>query len=189
MAMVSLAGHGRLTVPADPDIAEYKVKAAFLYHFTQLVEWPTNAFVTATTPMTIGILGQDPFGNELEETLAGKTVAGRSYVVARFQHVQDSSACHVLFVSNSEARRLSEILEGLSGQPVLTVGEADNFATQGGVIGLVKRDERIQIEINPGAASQARLRVSSRLLRLASLVPPAGTANPKSADQGQTAKP
>jgi hypothetical protein len=152
---------------------ETKVKAAFLYNFAKLAEWPTNTFTNAATPLTIGVLGSDPFGPVLEEVTKGKTINGRAIVIARYDNVADVGGCQLLFISVSENGHLPAILAKLASQPILTVGDTPQFAVRGGVIGLIKREGEIHFEINRAAAARAQLKLSSKLLRLAELAPPA----------------
>jgi hypothetical protein len=149
---------------------EYEVKAAFLYNFAKFVEWPAEAFDDADAPLTIGVLGEDPFGDTLEQTVKGKTANGRKLAIRRFHKVRDLQPCHILFISSSEKRHLSEILDRLKGSSVLTVGEVEGFAKRGGVINFFVEDNRIRFEVNVDAAKRAKLKMSSKLLRLARIV-------------------
>lgn len=153
--------------PRDP-LPEYPVKAAFLYHFVEFVEWPAGSHRQST--ITIGVLGRDPFGDVLDEAILDKVVAGRTLVVRRFADVAALEPCEILFISSSEMGRLPEILARLDGAPVLTVGEADRFAGRGGMIGFFLDDNRVRLEVNRSAAERARLRISSKLLTVARLV-------------------
>jgi uncharacterized protein DUF4154 len=161
-----------LVVPATPGTAEqrpeYSVKAAFLYHFVEFVEWPANAPLPAT--ITIGVLGKDPFGDLLDRAILHKVVMGRPLAVRRFETVEELQPCQILFVSSSEMSRLPEAFARLDGAPVLTVGEADRFARRGGMIGFLFEEDRVRLEINLAAAEATGLRVSSKLLSVARLV-------------------
>lgn len=53
---------------------------------------------------------------------------------------------------------------------MLTVGDMDGFARHGGIIGFVMDDNKVAFEINAGAAKRAKLKVSSKLLKLAKSV-------------------
>ena len=149
---------------------EYKVKAAFLYNFAKFVEWPDEAFADDNTPMTIGILGEDPFGNILEQTIKGKTVKSRKLKIERFKQISDVDTCHILFISSSEEKHLTEVLEFLKDSDLLTVGEMKRFAHSGGIINFIIEENRIHFEINIDAASRAQLKISSNLLKLAKIV-------------------
>lgn len=144
---------------------EPKVKAAFLYNFSKLVYWPTNAFANSNSPIVIGILGRDPVAKELERTLTGRSVGNREIKTARFDSIEDATNCHVLFISDSERRKLETILSTLATRPILTVGESKGFAEHG-VIELIKTNSNIHFRINLEAANRAGLQLSSQLTRL-----------------------
>jgi hypothetical protein len=157
--------------PADMTVArEYQVKAIFLFNFVQFVTWPAAAFPGPHAPITIGILGNDPFGPFLEEAVRGEVIDGRSLTIKRFQGIDEASDSQVLFVSKSEAGRLRQILAALRGTSILTVGETEAFARQGGIINFITVDNKVRYEINVGAARRANLDISSKLLRLAKIV-------------------
>lgn len=151
-------------------ILEYKVKAGFLYNFAKLTEWATNAFATADAPVVVCVIGDDPFGKSLDDTLHGKTVGERKIVVQRFKHINEVGTCHILFISASERERLASIFVHIADKPILTVSDLENFARIGGMIGLRKTDDGPKFEINLHAVERAGLRLDSRLLRLAGIV-------------------
>jgi hypothetical protein len=154
-----------------PDVKEYQVKAVFLYNFTQFVEWPATTFETANSPIVIGVLGKDPFGSFLDETIQEENVNGHPLRVTRFSKVEDVKDCHILFISDSEQDHLKKILEKFRSQPILTVSDMNNFARQGGIIRFVTEERKTRLRINIEAARLANLTISSKLLRLAEIVP------------------
>jgi hypothetical protein len=151
-------------------IDEYQVKAAFLYNFAKFVEWPALTFKTDKDPLRICVLGQDPFGNALVGGVGGKTVVGRPLVVSDISDVGQGSDCQILFIGSSERKRLRAIFAELRATGVLTVGETEGFATQGGIVNFKLEDGRVRLEINIEAAGQAKLRISSKVLNLAQIV-------------------
>lgn len=150
--------------------SEYQVKAAFLFNFVQFVEWPADAFAEKGAPITIGVLGDDPFGQNLVETVRGERVSGHELRVRRFRRAEEVTGCQLLFVSQSEGERLDAILATLRGRPVLLVSDIDGFAGRGGMIGMTMEQGRVKLQINPRAARAAHLALSSKLLRVAELV-------------------
>jgi hypothetical protein len=150
--------------------SEYEVKAAFLLNFAKFVDWPAAAFQDGGSPIVIGVLGDDPFGRSLDNTVADKKVKGRSIAVKRSKSLSELQSCQILFVSSSEKGRLTWIISETKGRPVLTVGDTPGFAGRGGVIDFIPRERTIGFEINQGAASKAGLSISSHLLRLAKIV-------------------
>ncbi len=151
----------------DSQPSEYQLKAAFLFNFAKFVEWPPAAFAEPTAPLIIGILGENPFGDVLEETVRGKSLNNHPLAVRTFRSVAESTNCHVLFISSSEKKRLPEILKGIEGSAVLTVSEIDRFTETGGMINFVSEGNKIRLKINDGAAKTAGLKIGSKLLGLA----------------------
>lgn len=149
---------------------EYRLKAVFLFNFAQFVEWPASAFPQPDSPLVIGVLGEDPFGAYLDETVQGETVNNRPLTVRRFRRVEEVGACHILFVSRPEQGRLGAILDSLKDRSVLTVSDAEGFASRGGMIGFVTEQNRIRLRVNLEAARAANLTISSKLLRPAQIV-------------------
>ena len=118
------------------------------------------------------LIGKDPFDKALDEIVAGRTVKNRPVLIVRFTSVEQITNCQVLFISESERRKLDSIFDALRGRPILTVGDLRGFESRG-MITLVKSNASINLRINPEAARQARVQLSSRLIRLdKSLRPP-----------------
>lgn len=162
-------GIGQSEPPQSPT-PEYQLKAVFLFNFAQFVEWPDTAFASPAAPLVIGVLGSDPFGGLLEEAVRGEVVNGHPLAIRRFNRVEDIDTVHILFLGQTDGSRLATVLTELKYRPVLTVGEADQFARTGGMIGFVMDHSRIRLRINRQAAEAASLQLSSRLLRPAEIV-------------------
>jgi len=166
-----IAGGGTLNVHSDPPSrSEYEVKAAFLYNFAKFVEWPAEAFPDGNAPILVCIVGRDPFGDILNQTLLGKTVNGKPVIIQRGGITQDLRFCHIVFISSSERKRLAQIMQRLNGASVLTVSEIEGFAELGGIINFTLEGNKVRFEINVTSAERARLRISSKLLALAKAI-------------------
>lgn len=146
---------------------EYQVKAAMIFNFAQFVEWPADAFQSSDSPLVIAVVGTNPFGDVLERLVEGKTISGRAVGVKYFTSADRIGPCHVLFVPASLNRELSRIMRAIEGQPVLSIGETEEFPWAGGIIRFYTEDNKVRFEINPEAAERARLKISSKLLKLA----------------------
>jgi len=150
--------------PAGP--LEYDVKAAFLLNFTKFIEWPSSAFNAADAPLTICLLGSDPFGRTIDQIVEGESVDGHRIVVERIRTDQQKS-CQVLYFGND---RTSPGMVNAAGGAVLTIGEGDSFIHEGGIIGFVMDKRRVRFDINLKAATNAGLKLSSKLLSVARAV-------------------
>jgi len=167
-ALLLAAGEGARggTAPGATPLSEYQIKAAYLYYFTTFVDWPPDTFARTGGDLVIGVLGEDPFGGLLDETLRGKTVNNRRLAVRRFTSPRDARDCHLLFISSSERDRLASILKGLEGSPVLTVGDLDQFAARGGQIAFRMEDKKVRFDINAAAVERSGVKISAQLMKL-----------------------
>jgi len=158
---------------ASPATArEYQLKAVFLFNFTQFVMWPAELFASAQTPIVIGVLGDDPYGSYLDDTVRGEKVDGRPLVVERYRRVEDATACQVLFIGRSEGQRIDQVVAQLKGRSILTVSDADRAKANGAgsIVRFVTENNHIRLQIDAAAAKAAHLTISSKLLRAAEII-------------------
>lgn len=156
----------------EPGVSEYEVKAALLFKFLRFVKWPESATASEDATFRIGVLGKDPFGSTLNDTMAGKSVGTQPIAILRSQKLEDVLECAVLFICASEEDRLEPILTAARKASMLTVGDTDGFAEQGVMINLVIREKKVKFQINYAAAREAGIEVDAQLLKLAELVGP-----------------
>lgn len=148
---------------------EHQVKAAFLYNFARFVEWPPDT-PSGEASFVIGILGSDATSLALEETVQGKSVGGRTIRVRPVKTQEEATQCHMLFVGSETPDRLARLLKAVRGSAVLTVGDSDTFAREGGIVNFVMQDHHVRFAVNTDAAERAGLKISSKLLQLAIIV-------------------
>ncbi len=160
----------RSAVP-QPSLQEYALKSVFLFNFCRFIEWPENAFASRDEPITIGVIGEDPFGPMLEDAVKGETLRGRSIRIEHYRRPSEIKRCHVLFVAGSDGGRVDEILRAVAGQSVVTVGETESFLERGGMIALTAERNRVRLSINPSRLRAENLVASSKLLRVAEIRP------------------
>jgi hypothetical protein len=157
--------------PARAEISkEYQVKAVFLFNFAQFVQWPPTAFTRAEEPFRIGILGEDPFGTYLDQTVQGEKVDGHPLVIKRCASAADAKDCKIVFVSRSEMGQVEAIIDELKGRNILTVGDAEGFIRKGGIMRFVMDNNKVHLRISLNAAKRSDLTISSKVLRLAEIV-------------------
>jgi hypothetical protein len=149
---------------------EYQIKAAFLFHFAQFVEWPAGAFKDGNSALTYCTVGGDPFRGALDDSLRAKVIGERGMRVEHLKQLDAVHDCQILFIGAAQSKNAASILASVKGDPVLTVGETPHFAEDGGMIGFCREGNKIRFEINAGAVSAAKLKMSARLLTLAKTV-------------------
>lgn len=160
-----------VTLFAPPAVAQVRderaVKAAFVFNLTKYVEWPQ-----ASNELVIGFVGEGPMGEILKKMLDGKTSESRAIHVVLFPSDEELEHCSILYIADSSPKRTRAALDRTRGKSVLTVGETESFAREGGMIGLVRVGEQVQIQVSLEVTQQSRLKISSRLLNIALIVPP-----------------
>ena len=149
---------------------EYEIKAAFLVYFASFIDWPESVFTSSTDDLRLEVIGHDPFDGALDRLAAGQSINQRRVVIVYSTRASAQPRGHMVFVSASERKQAPSLLAALNGTPTLTVSDIDRFAEQGGVIGLAENGQGVRFVINRAAASRAGLRVSSKLLSLATLL-------------------
>jgi hypothetical protein len=148
---------------------ESQVKAAYLFNFGKFIRWP-DARSGADDTLDICVLGKNPFGRVLDDTVKGETIGSRKVVARIFPDIRDASGCRILFVSPSEEGHLAGILSAAKQMGALTVSDIPHFVERGGMIEFVVQDERIRFAVNAIPVEEAGLTVSSELLKVATRV-------------------
>ncbi|MBL8313828.1 MAG: YfiR family protein [Rubrivivax sp.] len=151
---------------AQTPLSETQAKASALFNFARYVEWPERAFASREAPLVFCLAGRDSLAAGVA-TFDGRSLGGRTTQLRRVLGAEDVRGCHVLYVGESEERRLLPMLRAAAGEPVLTVSDVGGAGELGGAITIVLDDGRIRFDINRAALEQAQLRASSNLLRLA----------------------
>jgi hypothetical protein len=155
---------------AQAQSTEYKVKAVYLVKFLQFVDWPSTLFADKTSPLVIGVLGNDPFGKVLDEAVEGEMINDHPVVVRRMANPKEMAQAQVLYIGKSEKVRVHSILAELKGQSILTVSDIESFCYDGGIVRFLVVNNKVHFRINVDAARDANLQISSKLLQLAEIV-------------------
>lgn len=174
---LGLAAFAGPSSPAGAQTAaslEYPVKANYLVKFAAFVQWPAES-LGPSTPMTVCILGEDPFGAVLDRAAGAEVVDGHRVVVRRLDRVDARSGCQMIYLGASREQTPAQALAALAGAPVLTVTDSARGADRG-IIHFAVSGQRVRFHIDDRRAARARLSISSRLLSLALSVRPRGSA-------------
>lgn len=153
--------------PAHPAIPlEYAVKATYLYKLAPFVNWPPNAFAAADAPFNICVVGDDPFGDFLQNAVTGRRFGTHPFGVRRMESLTSDADCQIAFISQLPSQGMREALDAVSGKPVLTVIDS-TVPAQGGIVQFVITHGRVGFDIDTAAAARNHITLSSKLLNLA----------------------
>lgn len=149
-----------------PTALEAAVKANYLYKFAPFVTWPAAAFTAPTSPFSICLTGEDPFGRVLDDAVQGQSIDEHPIAVRRLGASESIAGCHVLFAGASPTQSPADALRAVAGTPVLTVTD-QNLGGSGGMIQFVLQGGKVRFSIDAGAAEANGVQISSKLLQLA----------------------
>ncbi|MCD6042584.1 MAG: hypothetical protein K0R40_2187 [Burkholderiales bacterium] len=148
---------------------EHEVKAAYLFRFLAFVEWPQSSFLRPDSPIVIGVLGDEAVLEELRAIVPGRVVQGRPVAAVRLREGASLAGVHVLFVGREASAQLARLAPT---RAILVVSDAERGLDQGAVVNFVRAEGRVRFEVAVDAAEQRELRISSRMLAVASSVRP-----------------
>jgi hypothetical protein len=164
VAVMVAVAPGTRALAEDLDLS---IKAAYLYKFAPFVEWPPSVFDSPLAPVTICILGRDPFGPMLDHAVQGKSRGQRPLQVRRLAAGDSAARCQILYVGGANPRAVADALHGVEGAPILTVTDDQQDPRSKGIVNLVTRANRVRFEIDEAAAARAGVTLSGKLLGLA----------------------
>ncbi|MFC1853044.1 YfiR family protein [candidate division CSSED10-310 bacterium] len=160
-----------INVTAYDPVPDYKIKAALIEKFTRFVIWPFESSTSnQDDPFVIALIGENQLGIYLEEAMAERKIKGRAVVVKKIENLDQVEGCHILFIAQSEKKRLASILARIENEPILTIGSTDGFAQQGVLINFFRSDDTIRFEVNISVVHKSSLHMSAKLLRVARII-------------------
>ena len=169
-----VAATSAVATPTRSSVPEYNTKAGYLLLFTRYVQWPADIFPAADTPVVIGVLGANPFGDVLESTVRGLKSNGRLIEVRHVKTAAEATRCQLVFIARKQERDEAVWLQALRGKPVLTVIESEHGIERGAILSLLleetARGTRVAFQANLPAAREAGLQISALMLASAKKV-------------------
>lgn len=169
LAMLCLVSWPSLAATAEPGaiIEEYNLKAAFIYNFTQFIEWPASAFASENAPFNICVMGRNRFG-EILETLEKRNYKGHPLVVDYPKAMTETRACKIIYIHDPLSAGIGHGFGSTLGTaPVLTISGNGEAMEDGFGIGFVSQNGRVRLVLNLDATSKAQLKLRSKLIEVA----------------------
>jgi hypothetical protein len=150
--------------------SEEAIQAALILQFTKFVEWPRGEFKSASSPIVVGIMGDERLREILTFMAIDKKVGKRGLKIVDANTSSSWSSVQILFIDESKSANISKALTSVNRKSVLTVSEAEGFSEQGGMIYLERVSKKIHLTINTAATNAARLNLDSKLLNIATII-------------------
>jgi hypothetical protein len=146
---------------------EYTVKAAITLNFARFTEWPT--LKSEAPQLNLCVLG-DNIVQEAFMEMDEKKVGNHTLHVIYLSRPRNLQECHILYISGLDKNTTIQLLAEIKKQPILTIGEESTVVDYNGMVNLDMQEEKIDIQVNLDASKKAGLMISSRVLKLATIV-------------------
>jgi hypothetical protein len=148
---------------------ERAVRVAYLYSLIKFVDWPSSE-----NDLLIGYVGSPATGERLFKSLDGRKNDAHTLHVVLSPNDANLEKCGIIYFGDASQEDIRKTLAKVEGRPVLTLGETGEFPRRGGMVGLVKNEDHIEIVVNLPLTQRSGLKISSHVLNLATIVRPGG---------------
>ncbi len=145
---------------------EYQLKLAFLVNFARFIAWPESSFTATQGALTVCVVGQNPFGDELRK-IESRKIGEHQLQTILVDPEAPIAQCHLLFVSSTVSRQIPQLFEAINQLPVVTVSDIPGFSDQGGGIELVLKQDRLTFIVNNSRLKNLGIQAASPMLNLA----------------------
>jgi hypothetical protein len=159
---------GTSFMPAQSNTEEYVLKAAFLYRFTDYIDWGSSG--AQTEDFTIAVLGRSGITDPLIEIAKEKKAQGKRIVIKQYDNISDIVGCQIVFISGNNKQDVETAVSKMGDKPILIVAEQTDACAKGAHVNFLISDNKLKFEINPTAATISGLKISSQLLQHAIVV-------------------
>ena len=165
LLVIVLSGYSKRASAQD---INYKAYTLFVYNFMKYVEWPEDA---SKGDFVVGVYGDSPIFAELTELAKQKKAKGRNIIVRKVNNADEAQQCHMLYLCSSKTKDFKIIQDKCKNKPLLVVGEREGLAEKGSALSFVTLDDdALKFDINKSAFEEHRLKISSSLLALGTVV-------------------
>ncbi len=170
MALITCAPISATRAENVAEAAETQIKAAMLFKFLDYTEWPATAFAEPQSPYRIWLLDANEVGNELRAITRDRYINGRAISVFKTRFVERIDNPHIVFVGRDAEHHLPHLAQLAEQQAFLIVTENSQGLVSGSTINLRLLEDRIGFDVSLSGARRNNLKLSARLLSVASTV-------------------
>jgi hypothetical protein len=167
--LLSAPSAAQAHVKVVPGVTAPALKAAFLYNFANFAEWPVDALAPGQR-LSLCVIGDGAVADALVQAVQGRGVDNHELRAEALATDGPILGCHLLYISGLDPKASAQLLDALNGKSVFTVGDGDRFAEAGGVAQLILENGRVRFLVNMAAARRARLKISFKVLSLATII-------------------
>lgn len=166
LALAACLAQLALVAPANATSPEYDLKAAFLARFAEFIDWPQ----APEEVFTLCVYGAHPIQAPLARLPGLVVVKGEPIEVRRVDTVAAATACRILFIPPEALPGFTGDWQRLGAAGVLTVSDSAGAPPPALMINFYHRGGHLRFQVHLNEARAAGLKISARLLKLATIV-------------------
>jgi len=145
--------------------SEDKLKAVIIGKVAKFVKWKDRK----NDNFVITIMN-NPYGQLFDEIFDGKKIQKRDVELKYIDDIDKLSDTNILYIPASNSKNLNKILEKINGKNILTISDIRGFAEKKGIVQVYFSSQKIKLKINLDIAKEDDLKISSALLRVATVI-------------------
>jgi hypothetical protein len=146
---------------------EYNLKAAFLYRFTDYIDWTNN---NDGEYFNVGVLGESPIISSLNEIAKDKRIKNKPIIIRKCDGLNEATSCQILFIPKNCSIPIETISSRIGNRQILIVSEEPGLASRGAHINFFSEENKLRFEVNLKSVAVSGLKLSSQLLQHAVIV-------------------
>ena len=169
MRLLAAAGLGTLLggsfmfpAQADESYSRDEVIAAYLYRFTNYIDWPQQAH----GGFVIDVYADPGVARALRRLLPEHPIHNEIAEVREVRSARDLGEPQMLYVGEAHADFLREVASDANRHVLMVTNEAQGLDV-GSALNFVTVDNRVRFEVSLTAADRAGIKISSELLSVA----------------------
>lgn len=149
-------------------VDEAELEAAIVYNILLFAEWPPEALAHAA-PLRLCVAAGSGLASAMK-MLQGRDLRGSPIETLDLAATTASRPCHAAFVDATAREKNAALLKTMRGSGTLVISDDEQVPHDAAGIVLMRAGTKFVFEVNLQPVRQARVQLSSKLLRLAKTV-------------------
>jgi len=162
LLLVTVARSASAQSLGDEALAKAKLVTALI----RFVQWPSNAFEDDASPLRLCVYSQSQ-GLERAFQAYDRVPIGRRTLQLAFNPARHAQVCHAVYLDDASRTASADLRGNTAPGAPFSVGNADGFLAEGGMVELVHVENSMRFDVNLGAVKDAGLGVNPGVLKLA----------------------
>jgi len=167
-ALIASAGFAHASGAGTERDQEHQLKAALITKLIPFIDWPSLG--PAGSKFVVGVYDADEYQGAIEEAFSTSSTSsflGHPIVVIQLHSDADVKKCRMVVTGASSEDRIYRLSRLCEGAGTVLVGDSDDFARNGGTVGLLLIASKVKFDLNLDTAKRSGVTISAKLIGIA----------------------